>query len=126
MVSGSVTVTAGGSFDGVLAIATFVGATAGIRETDGLRNGSGASTVALSTTSSVTLTDVLLLFGSNRAASTDSANVGASQRTANDGSAGSGCLFFQTPAAVGTTNATFSYGTAGTGNFQAIVAVKAV
>lgn len=122
--TGSVTVTAGGSFDGVLAIASFVGGSGGIRTKSAQQNGSGSSSVTLPTDGSPLTTDMMLYFGSNRAASTDTVSLGSNLRQANNGSAASGCLFAGSPAAAGGVSPVFSYSSAGSGNYQVAVAVK--
>jgi hypothetical protein len=123
--AGSVVVTTGGAFNGVVTITTFIGGTAGIRETVASRNGTGASTITLSTSAGVVATDVLLMFGSNRAASVDTINLGSQQQVANDGTV-SGALYFLSPASPGVNAATFAYATAGSGNMQGIVVVKGI
>jgi len=125
--AGSVTVSFSGSFDGALAIISFVGSAGfGVKETDPQRNGSGSASITLSTASpsSGAVADTFIYFGSNRAASTNSVNRGTLQRQANDGSAASGCLYTETGVA-GLFSATFSYSVAGSGNYQAIVIVGA-
>jgi hypothetical protein len=121
--AGSVTVSFAGSYDGVLAIITFVGF-ASIAEVDAQRNGSGSTSVTLNTSGAAQSTDLLVYFGSNRAASTDTVNSGTLQRQANDGANASGCLYTQTGVS-GTLSRTFSYSVAGSGNYQAIVFVRA-
>lgn len=122
--AGSVTVTVAGTFNGVLSIVTFVGATGGIRSWVAQRNGSGSSSITLNTDGSPLTTDMMLYFGSNRAASTDTVSLGSNLRQANDGVAASGCLFAGSPAANGGVSPVFSYSSAGTGNYQIAVAVK--
>jgi hypothetical protein len=124
--AGSVTVSFAGSFDGVVAIVTFVGGTAGIRETDAQRNGSGASVIVLASSTAVLDTDTAVYFASNRAASDDFVDRGTFRRAANDGSAASGCLYTEAIASAGRVGAQFCYPSAGTGNYQAMVIVKSV
>jgi hypothetical protein len=123
--AGSVVVSASGGFNGVVAIATFIGNTAGIRETVASRNGTGAASVPLSTSSGIVTTDILLMFGSNRASSVDTISVGVQQQVADDGTA-SGALYFLSPASAGVNNVNFLYATAGAGNMQGIVVVKGI
>lgn len=125
IIAGSVVVSASGGFNGVVAVATFIGSTAGIRETVATRNGTGAASVPLSTSAGVLTTDILLMFGSNRASSVDTISIGTQQQIADDGTA-SGTLYFLSPASVGVNSANFLYATAGTGNMQAIVVVKGI
>jgi|GEM_PF-6024285 hypothetical protein len=122
--AGSVTVSTLGGYDGVVGIVTFVGNTAGIREVDFAQNGSGASTVNVSSTSGPLTTDTAIYFSSNRAASTDTINPGVLQRQANDGSAASGALYTQTITSAGQFGITGTYSTPGSGYYQAIVVVK--
>jgi hypothetical protein len=124
--TGHVTITTAGSFDGALAIITFVGSPGGIRATVAQRNGAGASSITLNTDGSPLTTDVMVYFGSNRAASTDTVSLGSNLQQANDGSAASACLFAGSPAAIGGVSPVFSYSAAGSGNYQAAIAVKAI
>lgn len=118
--AGSVTVTTTGTFDGVVAILTLVGSSSVIKSTDAAQNSSGSSSISLTSTGSAVSSDLAIYFGSNRAASTDTVSSGTLQRQANDGSAASGCLYTET-GVTGALNRTFSYSSAGSGNYQAIV-----
>jgi hypothetical protein len=121
---GFVTITAGGGFNGYITLATMIGATAGVREVDASRNGSGSATINLSTSGAVLATDSILYFGSNRANSaTDSVNRGTLKQQGTDATA-SGCLYFEQLSGGGAVTATFSYPTAGTGNYQACIVMK--
>ena len=122
--TGSVTVTMTGSTDGVVALATFVGPTGGISQVNLYQSpgSSGSSTINL-TSGNAGPSDYVLLFGSNRASSTDTCNVGSQLQTATGG--GSASLYSYTPSSAVTPTATFSYSSAGSGNFQAIVMVAA-
>lgn len=126
--AGHVTVSFAGSFDGVIAIITFVGGTAGIRETDFNRNASGGGTVSgPATSSSVVTTDMCLYFGSARSAATCTVNRGTNQQQANDGSSGSGCLYTEVPASNGSITPTFTYSVSPSGNnYQGTVVVRGV
>ncbi len=136
--AGNVTVTFGGSFNGVLAIITFIGPTGGIRTTSGTiyqfqtpaaatvssRNGTGAATRTLNTDGSPLTTDMMVYFGSNRNNSTDTVSLGASQQTVSAASA-SGVLTAATPAAGGV-SPVFSYSVSSgtTGDYQIVVCVE--
>jgi len=124
--AGSVTVTTAGTFDGTLAIATIKTPSEAIRTVTPVRNGSGASSVTVNTDGSPLTTDLVLYFGSNRAASTNTVSLGTNLRQANDGSAASGCLYAGSPSGVGGVSPVFSYSSAGTGNYQIAVVVKGV
>ncbi|HTF69540.1 MAG TPA: hypothetical protein VK638_43365, partial [Edaphobacter sp.] len=124
--AGAVTVNVAGSFDGVVAIVTFVGGTAGIREADVQRNGTGSSSITLNTSGAVLSTDTCIYFGSNRGASTDTVNRGTLQQQANDSSSASGALYTESITSGGATTAIFGYSSAGSGNYQAIVVVKGI
>jgi hypothetical protein len=128
--AGSVDVPFSGNYDGILAITTFIGSTAGIREADFSQNRSGSgSVVAPSTSSSVLSSDTALYFGSNRAASTCSVNLGTVQGTANDGGNASGCVYAEALTSSGAVQPTMTYsaneGLSG-GNYQGTVIVKGV
>jgi hypothetical protein len=123
--AGSVAVPTLCNFDGTIAIVTFVGGTAGIREVDFSLPGA-VSSQNVSTSSAALNSDTAIYFGSNRGASTDTVNRGTLQRQANNGGAASGCLYTEAIAASGVVTATFSYSSAGSGSYQAIVVVKGV
>ena len=123
--TGHVTVTFAGSFDGTLAIVTIVGAAYYVRSVDASRNGSGSTSVSLSTANpAIGGSDLALYFGSNRAASTDTVSRGTMQRQANDGSAASGCLYTEAIPSGGILSSNFLYSSAGIGNYQAIVLIS--
>lgn len=126
--AGHVSVTFGGSYDGVVAITTFIGATAGIRETVVQRNGGGSSSITLTTSGAVLNTDTCIYFGSNRGVSTDTVNRGTpvSGSPVTDSSDASGCLNTEVLGSSGAVSAIFSYSSAGFGNYQAIIVVKGV
>jgi len=119
--AGSVVVTFAGSFDGVVSVLTTVGNFT-IKETAPSRNGTGSSSISLTTSTSALATDLLVYFGSNRGASTDTVSRGTMQRQANDGASASGCLYTET-GTTGAISANFLYSSAGTGNYQSILIV---
>jgi len=120
--TGHVTVTFAGTFDSTLAIVTLVGRFDFV-EADFSRNGSGSTSITGVTTTSAG--DFAIYFGSNRGASTDTCNRGTLKNQSNDLSAASGCLYIETSPA-GSLTPTFSYSSAGTGNYQGTVVVNAV
>lgn len=131
--AGSVVVTMSGTFSGVIATAAITGQPSGYslaspnncaRTLAVQQNGSGSASITLATDGSPLTTDLALYFGSNRAVSTNTVSLGTLQRQANDGSAGSGCLYAGNPSAVGGVSPVFSYSTAGTGNYQAAVFLR--
>ncbi len=118
--AGSVTVTMTGTYDGCLAIVTFVGGMT-LTEADMSQNPTGSASIVGPTTVSAGAFN--LYFGANRAASTNTCNRGVLQRQANDGSAASGCLYIET-SAPGAVAPTFTYSVAGAGNYQGSVVVN--
>ena len=120
--TGSISTTSGN--EGVLALITLNGSACTIRDSSAVRNGTGSTTVPLASPSDVQASDLLLYFGSNAAACSDTVNRGAQLQQVTDGGNASGCLYAETLAASGQVTATFSYPTAGSGNFQSIVAVQ--
>jgi len=120
--TGSVTVTTGGAYNGVVCLVTLVGYCQ-IRGTPvASRNGSGSSTIGLNTDGAGQLTDLNLYFGSNRSTpgSTDTVSLGSGLQTVTATEA-SGVLTAASPSGLGGVSATFSYSVAGTGNYQAIL-----
>lgn len=127
--AGSITVGYASSGEGVLAITVFQGATAGIRETKTQQSGTGSFTspvTAPSTSSAVLNSDKVVYFTMNRAASTDTVNRGSQQRTANNGSLASGCLYTEDIVTSGAVASSFSYTSTGPGYAISIVVVKGV
>ncbi len=126
--TGSMTFTLNGAFDSATAIAVFNGATfGGVRTTTVLRNGSGSTSSALqSIDGSGLTTDINVYFGSNRGAATDTVSLGTNRNQVNNGASASGCLYTGSPAGLGGVLPTFSYSSAGTGFYEAIVCVKAL
>lgn len=124
IVAGSVTVTSSGSYDSVLVVVSFVGGTGGVRSFASVKNTSGTSSATVNTDGSPLTTDLMVYFGSNRAASTDTCSLGTLLQQVNDGANASGCLYAGSPAAVGGVSPVFSYSSAGSGNYQIAIAVK--
>lgn len=122
--TGHVVVSYSGTFDAVTAIITIQGTPVGFRTFKSQQNGSGSSSVTLRSDVTPLTTDLAIYFGSNRAASTDTVSLGTQRQQANDGSAASGCLYTDTPAAIGGVAPVFSYSSAGSGNYQAIVVLR--
>ena len=122
--TGSVTVTTAGSYNGVVCLVTLIGFCQ-VRGTPAAsRNGTGSASIVLASDGAPQTTDLALYFGSNRSTpgSTDTVSLGAALQTVTATEA-SGVLTGASPAAAGGVTATFSYSTAGTGNYQAIVAM---
>lgn len=124
IVAGSVTVTSSGSYDSVLVVVSFVGGTGGVRSFASVKNTSGTSSATVNTDGSPLTTDLMVYFGSNRAASTDTCSLGTLLQQVNDGANASGCLYAGSPAAVGGVSPVFSYSSVGSGNYQIAIAVK--
>lgn len=125
--TGSVAVTTGGSFNGVLAIATIQTGTFDSSATPlqfAQRNGSGSSSITFGAVSPDT-NGLMLYFGSNRAASSDTVSIGVQKQQANDGSAASGCLYAENSAVTNPTPI-FSYSVAGSGNYQIAAYIPAI
>lgn len=129
--AGSVTLTTGGVFNGVIAIITFQGPTAGIRAgyTTATQNVTGAATRTLAATPDgyPSTTDIVCYFGSNRNASNDTVGRGT-QRQQLNATAASGCLYTEVPSSDGGIAApVFSYsvfGGANGGDYQIYILVK--
>lgn len=127
--TGSVAISLAGAYGATAAIATFVGNTAGIRETVvNQSNGASTTTVTMTSTSgSVTNTDTALYFGAARDKNgTVTINRGTSQRTsANTQSSGS--LYAETLTASGAVAPTVTYpATITAGYYQSTVIVKGI
>src|SRR5262249_8550596 len=116
--AGSVVISFSGSFDDVIAILTTIGNTT-IKKLDVARNDTGSTSITVTSTGTVTTNDLLVYFGSNRGASTDTVNRGTLQRQGTTGGSGSGCLYTEASLSSAPT-AIFNYSVAGTGNFEAI------
>jgi hypothetical protein len=121
--TGSVTVSMGGNFDAYLAMASLTGVTASLVSAS--QNSGGSASVVLPYTGIAGAADVALYFGSNRANSTNTVSRGSSQQAGTDGANASGCLYAETLSSSSLPSATFSYSSAGGGNYQAIVVVTA-
>lgn len=118
--AGSVTVTTTGGYNGVICCVTMTG-TVNLRPPiSAARNGSGSSTIGLTTSCIPQANDLILYFGSNRGVSTNTVNLGSSIQTVT-ATEGSGVLTAQSISSAGNTSPTFSYSTAGSGNYQAAV-----
>ncbi len=137
---GSVVVTMAGTFNTVLSMATFAGATGGpripvlpafITQQTGLssivssQNATGASTRTLNSMGDILTTDYVLYFGSNRNSSTDTISLGSALQTVT-AAAGSGVLTGGSPGATGGVSPVYSYSvTSGTtGDYQVIIPIK--
>ena len=119
--AGSVTVTTGGSYYGVLSAITVVnGSYSAIGAHTDIRNGGGSSTVSISTDSSPIAGDMLLAFGSNRGNSADTASFGLAQQTVSATEA-SGVLTGGKVTSAGVQSVTLNYASAGSGNYQALL-----
>lgn len=127
--AGSVTVTTGGAFNGVVAAITLIGNryTFMSGSTVVSRNGTGAASRTLSTDGTPNTTDMMLYFGSNRNASNDTVNQGSVQQAIN-ATAASGCLYAGRPSSNGDISAIFSYSVSSgtTGDYQVVLDVRAV
>jgi hypothetical protein len=118
--AGSVTITYSGSFNGVRAGIVFQGTQRiQIRAFECSRNSSGSSSRTLSTDATPRAGDYVVAFGSARVASAVTCNVGAQLRQVNATSA-SGVLNGGVLGSDGVVSATFSYGGAPSGDFQAV------
>jgi len=124
--NGSITFNFSGSYEGVVAMATFVGATGGARGWLELQSGTGSFTSPVTGPSvSAVTNDSGLYFTMNRGASTDTVNRGTLKETQNNGANASGVLYFETISSTGTVTPTFSYtGTLGPGYVVWNVIVK--
>jgi hypothetical protein len=126
--AGSVSIVTGGAGGVVAALATFIGATGGIRETDTAYVVSTAPTsFSNSTSSAVVGGDVALMFGCNRGGANPTCDVGTMQQAqADGGNAAAGCLYFDNAPSAGGFTATMGYSEySPEGFYQAIVIVEA-
>lgn len=124
--AGSITLSIASYDEGVFAVATMVGSTGGIRETDVQRFGGGFSSPVTGPTTSgaVANTDAGLYFTWNRGASTDTIDHGTLEKTTDDGSLASAVLNFQLIPTSGAFTPNFSYTTPGSGYYQSLVIVE--
>lgn len=122
--TGSVTITTTGAYNGVVCLVTMIGYCQVRGAVSASRNGSGSASIVLASDGAPQLTDLIFYFGSNRSTpgSTDTVSLGTGLQTVTAAEA-SGVLTAASPAGLGGVSATFSYSVAGTGNYQAIVAM---
>jgi hypothetical protein len=121
--TGSVTVTASGSYSGVAGLIVFQGGTAGIRETD--HSTASGTSQSITTSGALVNTDTAIYWGTDRDnAVTITPSRGSLQQTATTGS-GTGAIYTEAPVPGGAETVTFSY-SSGASNYQAIVVVKGV
>jgi hypothetical protein len=121
--AGSVSISYGGSFNGVRSCIVFQGTPRLIRAFTSSRNGSGASSRALTTDSTPRSGDYFIGFGSGRANNTVTCDTGSSLRTVSATSA-SGVLNGGSVGSNGAITATFSYSTTPTGDYQVVLIVS--
>lgn len=121
ILTGSVTVTAAGSFNGVLACISLVGSTVRKFAVPAvfLRDGTGSTSVSIPIISAGA-SNLILLFACNRGTSTNTFSTGISQQSINATNA-SACLFAFTPVSGLITTASFS--SAGSGYYIASLAL---
>lgn len=118
--TGSVSVSFGGSYNGVICLVTFVGPTFGVRETVTRVNaGNGDATLS----SAVLDSDTAVYFCSGRGNSTNTVARGTQLQTAS-GSEASGSVYSEDLAASGTYTAGFTHSVAGSGQFDAAIILK--
>lgn len=116
--AGSITIVMDGSYYSVWAIVVFEGlAYVGMPAV--ARNGSGASSIALSSNNDISTGDLVLLWGSNRATDNVTIDHGAAIQAINANTA-SGALYGYTSPDGAVVDATISYSSSGSGNYQAI------
>lgn len=121
------TVTANSTGDSVATIATFIGSTAGIRETPSDPGSGTGTTHSVSTSSGVLSTDSALYFASNRGSGALTFSRGTLKQQGNNGSAASACLYYEAISAAGVVTAVSSYPSYNpSGFYDAIVIVKGV
>lgn len=120
--TGSVTITTGGAYNGVIAMISIIAPNVP-RNLGSARNGAGSASIVIDSDGTPLTTELLLFFGSNRGNSTNTVSLGASLQTVSASEA-SGILTSSSPLTLGGVSATFSYSTAGSGNYQTIIAVK--
>ncbi len=125
--TGSVAVSLAGAYGATAAIVTFVGSTAGIRETVAKFSVSNtSSSLQTSTSGSVVTTDVALYFAANRDANDSvTVNRGSQLRTVS-GAQSSGTIYEEDITTAGAVQPTMSYSGANTGYYQATVIVRGV
>jgi hypothetical protein len=123
--AGSITFTYSGSFNGVRAAVVFAGMPQKIVAFESSRNSSGATSRSISVGAdcSPRVGDYVIAFGSGRAATSVTADVGSQLRQVN-GTNASGCLYGGRLTADGGFTTTFNYGSAPSGDYQVVVVVS--
>jgi len=119
--AGSMTITMGGSYNGVICAVCMVG-TVNVRGISASRNGSGSSPIVLPTTVAPQVNDRVLHFGSNRGNSVNTVSLGTSVQNVAAVEA-SGILTSQSISSAGNISPSFAYATPGSGNYQASVSM---
>jgi hypothetical protein len=120
--AGSVTITTGGGFNGVLVCVAMNGAPEVRLPEVSERSGSGVSSDTFGSDGSPRNGDMALLFASNRAASTDSIDLGTQRAVINNTVSG---VFNTYPiTADGGIVATATYSTGGSGYYEAVVILR--
>lgn len=121
--TGSVNVTPNGTFPGVYAIVSVQGATQnGVRETDSSQFSSGATSRTITTSSSVTASDLGIYFGAVRVSTTPTISPGT--LVGNPSGGVSGALYTQNIPSAGALTITYSYPSAGLGDVQFAIIIK--
>jgi hypothetical protein len=120
--AGTVTITFGGGYYGVVGAVSFVGCAGGVRTVAATRNSTGATSRTVTTDATPQSGDYVIYFGSTRGNITCTVNQGSSLQTSSNANA-SGCVYGGSLGSSGAVSADFAYSSAGTGDFQAIIAV---
>lgn len=120
--TGSVTITYAGTYYGIVAGFTLIGAPTSFRTPATQRNSTGATSHTLTTDTTPVSYDIAIYFGMARVATSPTVSVGAQLQQSNNANA-SGVLAWRKLTASGADSATFSYPSAGSGDYQAIVIV---
>jgi hypothetical protein len=118
----SVTVSFAGTYYGAVSIAVFQGSTGGARTWTFTRNSAGSTSRAVTTDTTPETGDYALYFGSTRGNTACSVDKGASLQASSNANP-SACLSAGTLASDGAVTATFSYGVAGTGDYEGVLIV---
>lgn len=118
--TGSVTITFGGSFNGVVSSIAFEGNRQLIRSSNFQRNSSGSASIVFTSDGVPGTSDYVVYFSSNRAASNNTFSLGTLLQSVN-ATDGSGGLAGGAPAADGGVSQTYSFSTAGSGNYIGLV-----
>lgn len=129
--TGSVTVTYGGSYWGVITLSTIVGTTmSGIRGFNAVRSSSGASSVIVAPAINFLSTDLILCYISNRGSSTDTmTNTSLLQTSTNTDASGylgkyTGTLSKIALPSAADLSETATYTTAGTGYYNVVIGLR--